>query len=59
MTPEALERFVGADEAAKFLSLNRRRILELAGAGKLPGHPIGNGVRCIRASVLSLRLTHI
>jgi len=45
MTSEALERFVDADEAAKFLSLNRRRILELARAGKLPGHPIGEGVR--------------
>ena len=45
MTPEALERFVDADEAGKFLSLNRRRILELARAGKLPGHPIGVGTR--------------
>lgn len=45
MTSEALERFVDADEAAKFLSLNRRRILELARAGKLPAHPIGEGTR--------------
>jgi excisionase family DNA binding protein len=45
MTSEALERFVDADEAAKFLSLNRRRILELARAGKLPAHPIGEGAR--------------
>jgi hypothetical protein len=45
MTPESLEGFVDADEAGKFLSLNRRRILELARAGKLPGHPIGNGAR--------------
>ena len=45
MTPEALERFVDADEAAKFLSLNRRRILELARAGKLPAYHIGEGVR--------------
>ena len=43
----ALERFVDADEAARFLSLTRRRILELARAGKLPGHPIGDGARCI------------
>ena len=43
MTPEALEGFVDADEAGKFLSLNRRRILELARAGKLPGHLIGDG----------------
>jgi hypothetical protein len=45
MSPEPLERFVDADEAGKFLSLNRRRILELARAGKLPGHPIGDGAR--------------
>jgi len=45
MTPEPLERFVDADEACKFLSLTRRRILELARAGKLPGHPLGDGVR--------------
>ena len=45
MNPETLEAFVDADEAAKFLSLNRRRILELARAGKLPGHPIGDGAR--------------
>ena len=39
------ENFVDADEAGKFLSLNRRRILELARAEKLPGHPIGDGLR--------------
>jgi Helix-turn-helix domain len=39
------ERFVDAEEAGKFLSLTRRRILELARARKLPGHPIGDGVR--------------
>ena len=45
MDPQTLEAFVDADEAGKFLSLNRRRILELARAGKLPGHPIGDGAR--------------
>jgi len=45
MTPEALEGFVDADEAGKFLSLTRRRILDLARARKLPGHPIGDGAR--------------
>lgn len=45
MDSQTLEGFVDADEAAKFLSLNRRRILELARAGKLPGHPIGDGAR--------------
>ena len=60
MTPEALERFVDADEAAKFLSLNRRRILELARAGKLPAHPIGEGARRLwrfRLSELANALT--
>jgi hypothetical protein len=45
MDPQTLEGFVDADEAGKFLSLPRRRILELARARKLPGHPIGDGVR--------------
>lgn len=45
MDPEILERFVDADEAGKFLSINRRQILDLARAGKLPGHPIGVGTR--------------
>jgi len=45
MNPETLERFVDADEAAKFLSLTRRRVLDLARARKLPGHPIGDGAR--------------
>jgi hypothetical protein len=47
MHPETLEGFVDADEAGNFLSLNRRRILELARSGKLPGHPIGDGARRI------------
>jgi excisionase family DNA binding protein len=45
MTSEALERFVDADEAAAFLSITRRRILDLARAGKLPAHPIGDGAK--------------
>jgi excisionase family DNA binding protein len=45
MTSEALERFVDADEAATFLAITRRRVLELTRAGKLPGHPIGEGTR--------------
>jgi excisionase family DNA binding protein len=47
MNPETPERFVDADEAAKFLSLSRRRVLDLARARKLPGHPIGDGARRI------------
>ena len=46
MTSEVvLEPFVDADEAGKFLSLPRRRVLDLARAGKLPAHPIGDGAR--------------
>ena len=45
MNPETPERFVDADEAATFLSITRRRILDLARAGCLPAHPIGNGAR--------------
>ena len=45
MNTTPLEQFVDADEAGKFLSLTRRRILELARAGRLPGHPIGDGAR--------------
>jgi hypothetical protein len=45
MNHEPLEPFVDADEAGKFLSIKRRRILELARAHKLPGHPIGDGAR--------------
>ncbi len=45
MNPEDLEAFVDADDAARFLSLTRRRVLDLARAGRLPGHPIGDGPR--------------
>jgi hypothetical protein len=45
MIPEAPEHFVDAAEAARFLSLTRRRVLDLARARKLPGHPIGEGAR--------------
>ncbi len=45
MNPEAQERFVDAVRAAEFLSLRPRHVLELARAGKLPGHPIGSGAR--------------
>jgi hypothetical protein len=42
---EQFEAFVDAAVAAQFLSLTRRRILDLARAGFLPGHPIGTGAR--------------
>ena len=60
MDPETLEGFVDADEAGKFLSLNRRRILELARGRKLPGHPIGDGARRVwrfRLSELAAAVT--
>lgn len=39
------EPFVDADIGAKFLSVTRRRLLVLARAGEIPGHPIGYGKR--------------
>jgi Helix-turn-helix domain len=45
MNAESLEGFVDAEQAARFLFLTRRHVLELARAGKLPGHPIGDGAR--------------
>jgi excisionase family DNA binding protein len=39
------ERFVDAVTAAKFLSIQRRQLLELARAGKIPSYPIGDGRR--------------
>jgi hypothetical protein len=42
-----MEPFVDADQAAAFLSIPRRRLLELARLGELPGHPIGRGKRRI------------
>jgi len=53
MSPETPEHFVDADEAAKFLSLTRRRVLDLARAGQLPSHPIGHGTRRTRLFRLS------
>ena len=45
MNPESQEGFVDADQAAKFLFLTRRHVLELARAGQLPGHPVGGRAR--------------
>jgi excisionase family DNA binding protein len=44
MNPE-FEHFVNANEAAQFLAVTRRRILDLARRGQLPAHPIGTGAR--------------
>ncbi len=60
MNPETPEVFVDADEAAKFLFLRRRRILQLARMGKLPAHPIGDGARRVwrfRLSELAAAMT--
>jgi hypothetical protein len=60
MHPQTQERFVDADEAANFLSLTRRRVLDMARAGKLSGHPIGDGARCVwrfRLSELAAAIT--
>ena len=60
MNPETPERFVDADEASRFLSLTRRRVLELARAGKLPAHPLGDGTRRVwrfRLSALATAVT--
>ena len=37
------ERFVSADEAARFLSVTRRYVLELARRGIAGAYPIGTG----------------
>jgi hypothetical protein len=42
VTPEP---FVDADAAAEFLSIRPRRLLQLAREGRLPGHPLGAGLR--------------
>lgn len=39
------EPFVDAEEAGRFLQLQRRRVLQLARQGKLPAYPIGDGLR--------------
>ena len=40
-----IEPFVAADIAAEFLCITRRRILEMARAGEIPAHPLGQGKR--------------
>ncbi len=42
---DVAEGFVDANVAARFIGLSRRRTLQLARAGQLPGHPVGHGVR--------------
>ncbi len=40
-----LEPFVDATRAAEFLGIKPRRLLEMARARQIPGHPIGTGAR--------------
>jgi hypothetical protein len=40
-----IEPFVDATQAASFLQLRPRRVLELARQGLIPAYPIGNGAR--------------
>lgn len=44
MTPDVfLEPFVDAARAAEFLCIRPRWLMELARAGKIPAHPLGDG----------------
>ncbi len=42
------EPFVDANEAAKFLSLTPRTVLEMARRGRLPAHPLLGGNKKLR-----------
>ena len=39
------EYFVDADEAARFLKINPRTLLQMARNGSVPAHPLGDGAR--------------
>lgn len=55
------EPFVDAEQAARFLQLRPRRVLQLARQGKLPAYPIGDGVRKVwrfRLSELAAAMLH-
>ena len=41
----SMEPFVTAAEAAIFLALTKRRVMELARSGEIPAHPVGCGLR--------------
>lgn len=44
-SPPMPEPFVSADEAARFLSVNRRHVLELARRGLHGAYPLGTGTQ--------------
>jgi excisionase family DNA binding protein len=48
-----IEYFVAPERVAEFLSLTRRRVLELAREGELPAHPVGSGSRRVWRFLLS------
>jgi excisionase family DNA binding protein len=39
------EHYVDAAEAAQFLSINRRTLMQMARQGNIPAHPVGEGRR--------------
>jgi len=43
--PQPSERPVSAKVAAEFLQMHARSVTRFAGAGHIPGHPIGYGQR--------------
>jgi excisionase family DNA binding protein len=45
MNRDALEPYIGPEEAAEFLKTNRLKIIRMARAGSLPAHPLGTGKR--------------
>ena len=49
----APEHYVSAEQAARFLALNRRTVLRLARAGEIPAHPLGDGPRRVWRFLLS------
>jgi hypothetical protein len=53
------ERYMDASRAAEFLALRPRRVLDMARAGKLPAHALGDGARRVwrfRLSELDLAM---
>jgi excisionase family DNA binding protein len=47
------EYFEDAGEAAKFLGINRRTVLQMAREGIIPAHPLGDGKRKLWRFLLS------
>jgi hypothetical protein len=48
-----MEHYVGAAEAALFLSLHPRTLKKMARQGDVPAHPLGNGERRVWRFLLS------